>query len=118
LIEVMIVVVILGLIAGAVAMAVFPQSAKAKVQLTHANAAALRRAADVWRSEHSDGACPTPAQLVSDKVVDRGTKLDDPWGSPFKIICNADETSVASLGPDAKESDDDIVEPPMIARRE
>jgi general secretion pathway protein G len=114
----MIVVVILGLIAGAVAVAVFPQDAKAKARMAHVSAAALRSAADAWRSEHGAASCPTPTQLQEEKLVDRGSHLEDPWGTPFKIVCNQEETSVVSLGPDRKEGADDIVEPPMVAARE
>jgi general secretion pathway protein G len=118
LIEVMIVVVIIGLIATAVAMAVFPQQMKAKIEMTRANAATIRHAADAWRSEHRAGECPSVAELRDSKVLDRGTRLEDPWGTPFKIVCQDDETSVVSLGPDGKESSDDIIDPPMVASRE
>jgi general secretion pathway protein G len=118
LIEVMIVVVILGLIASAVAFAVFPIGERSRVQLTHTSAASLRRAADAWRSEHTGEGCPTPERLRDDKFVDRGSKLADPWGTPLQIVCEGDETTVISLGPDRKKSDDDIVEPAPVATRE
>ncbi len=83
LIEVMIVVVILGMIASAVALAVFPQDAKAKIRMAHVSGAAMRHAADVWRSEHGTARCPTPAPLVAGKLLDRGSRLGDPWGTPY-----------------------------------
>jgi general secretion pathway protein G len=117
LIEVMIVVVILGLIAAAVAVAVFPQDLKAEITMTHTNARTIRNQADAWRTEHGAEACPTPDRLVADKLLDRGSKTVDPWGTPFRILCHDDETTVVSLGPDRKESEDDIVEPEAVAMR-
>lgn len=116
LIEVMIVVVILGLIAGGVAAAVLPQHIKAQILTTHTNAKAIRQAAAAWRSEHTAEPCPTPTTLRDDKIIDTGAKLTDPWDTPYKIECRDDETVVISRGPDKRESDDDIVEPPDQAR--
>jgi general secretion pathway protein G len=115
LIEVMIVVVILGLIAGGVAVAVLPQIVKARIEITQTNAKTLRGLASTWRSTHATEECPTPARLKEDKVADRGSPELDAWGTPFKIVCHDDETSVVSLGPDKRESDDDIVEPAPVA---
>ncbi len=111
----MIVVVILGIIAGGVALAVFPQLAKAKIAMTRTNAKTMRSAASIWRSEHTEGACPVPAQLRDAELLDTGSKLADEWGTPFQIACHETQTVVISLGPDRKESPDDIVEPEPVA---
>ncbi len=118
LIEVMIVVVILGLIASAVAIAVFPSHLNAQKRMTRINAGVLRGAASGWRSEHGGEECPTPERLRDDRVIDLGSKLTDAWGTPFRIVCHEGETVVVSLGPDKKESDDDIVEPEAVAMQE
>ena len=111
LIEVMIVVLILGLIAGAVALAVIPQGMKAKITMTAVNANNIRHAAETWRFQHGGDTCPTVARLKEDKLLDRAKSLDA-WNAPFKIVCEAEDLYVRSNGPDGKEgSEDDIVGP-------
>ncbi len=115
LIEVMIVVVILGLIAGGVAVAVLPKLKEAQIKTTKTSALEMRRAAETWRSMHGDD-CPTPEILRTDKAIDTASKLTDAWDDPFKITCDADETTVSSWGPDKKEGTaDDIHVPDLVA---
>jgi general secretion pathway protein G len=112
LIEVMIVVVILGLIAGGVAVAVFPKFTEAQTKTTKTSAMELRRATETWRATHASDQCPTLDDLKKDKAVDSASKLSDAWDSPFKIVCQDDETVVISFGHDKKEgTPDDIVVP-------
>lgn len=115
LIEVMIVVVILGLIAGGVAVAVLPKMTKAQEDTTRNSALELRRAAESWRATTGGDECPTAQKLVQDKVVDSASKISDAWGSPFKIMCDGDETVVLSPGKDKKESTADDIRVPAAA---
>jgi general secretion pathway protein G len=117
LIEVMIVVVILGLIAGGVAVAVLPKLIIAKISTTRTSAKSLRNAAAAWRADHAPEDCPTPTRLRDEKVIDTGSKITDAWDTPFKIVCKDDETIVVSLGQDKRESDDDLFEPDVAASR-
>jgi general secretion pathway protein G len=111
LIEVLIVVSIMGLMAAAVTVAVIPKFKDAQIQTASANCREVRNAVSRFRARGGDQ-CPTLAQLVSEKEIDTAAKLDDPWGSPYKIECAEDEVYVTSLGPDKKEnSADDIVIP-------
>ena len=117
LIEVMIVVVILGLIAGGVAVAVFPKLKKAQVETTATSARAMRSVAETWRSEHASDQCPTPQMLLNDHAIDSASKITDAWDDPFTITCTDDETIVTSPGPDKKENTaDDIRIPPLRAQ--
>jgi general secretion pathway protein G len=112
LIEVMIVVTIMGLIAGAVAISVVYQLKKAKNEMTHVNAKALQQIAESWRQDHGTEECPTLERLRVDRLVNRGTKLDDAWNTPFIIECEGEETNVLSMGPDRRlHTEDDILEP-------
>jgi general secretion pathway protein G len=54
-------------------------------------------------------------QLVSEKEIDSASKLDDPWGSAFKIECAEDEVYVLSVGPDKKEGTADDISIPKKA---
>jgi general secretion pathway protein G len=113
LIEVMIVVVILGLIAGGVAVAVLPKLKDAQIKTTRTSALEMRRAAETWRSMHGDD-CPTPEILRTDKAIDTASKITDAWDDPFKITCDQDETIVSSWGPDKKEGTADDIRVPDL----
>lgn len=118
LIEVMIVVVILGLIATGVAVAVFPKFKEAQIKTTKTSALELRRAAEMWRGGHASDVCPTIDDLRKDKAIDMGSKANDGWDMPFKIQCEEDETIVLSSGPDKKDgTGDDIRIPEMQAEQ-
>jgi general secretion pathway protein G len=115
LIEVMIVVVIIGLISGGVAVAVLPRLKEASIKTTVVSARELRRAAEQWRGMHASDQCPTTQILRADKAIDTASKLTDAWDDPFRIICDDDETTVISDGPDKKPGTaDDIRVPEAI----
>jgi general secretion pathway protein G len=116
LIEVMIVVVILGLIAGGVAIAVLPKLKKAQVDTTTTSARELRRAAETWRAAHASDQCPTAQMLLQDKTIDSASKITDAWDNPFKIACEEDETIVSSAGPDKKDGTLDDIRVPEAAK--
>ena len=112
LIEVMIVVVILGLIAGGVAVAVFPRLKQAQIDTTRTSARTMRQAAEMWRGGHSSDQCPTAQMLLQEKAIDQGAKITDAWDVPFKITCDDEETIVTSSGPDKKDGTADDIRIP------
>ena len=65
----------------------------------------IRDAARDWRSEHTG--CPTLTQLQRDKVLD--DEVEDPWGSRFRVSCDANDVTVFSPGRDGKLGTDDDV---------
>lgn len=77
-----------------------PRPTHCHIRVAETSARALRSVAEVWRSEHPDGACPTPEVLLRDHAIDPASKLTDPWDGPFTITCEPDETTVTSRGPD------------------
>jgi len=112
LVEVLIVVAIMSLISAGVTVAVLPKFRSAQVDTATGNAREIRNAANRWRASHGGTDCPTVSQLIQDKEIDSASKVDDPWGVAFKILCNEDDTTVSSSGPDKKEgTKDDIVVP-------
>ena len=115
LIEVMIVVVILGLIASGVAVAVFPRFKEAQVKTTKTSAMALRQSVELWRGTHASDVCPSLEQLKTDKAIDSASKAADAWDAPFKIQCEDDETVILSSGPDKKEGTADDIRVPELA---
>lgn len=109
LVEVLIVVAIMGIIAGGAAYLVFPEYKKARIKTAVVGAGVIKQAADVYRElESSSDACPTIQDLVNAKKID-GKKTEDPWGMTYKIKCEEGEIRVVSPGNDRKEGTPDDV---------
>lgn len=108
LIEIMIVLVIIGMIAGAVGFAVLPQLSKAKVKATRADAKNVSAAAEMWIAEH--GGCPTVNDLIEDKILNAKNRTVDAWENEFTIECEEDGPVARSAGPDGQMGNDDDVQ--------
>jgi general secretion pathway protein G len=112
LIEILIVLAIVGLIAGGIAVFAIPKFAQAQKDTTANSAKALYQIAELWRSTHG-GECPTVERLRADKEISATSKTTDAWDLPFKIECpDETTTSVLSAGPDKKEGTADDIRIP------
>ncbi|MFO0554893.1 MAG: prepilin-type N-terminal cleavage/methylation domain-containing protein [Polyangiaceae bacterium] len=111
LVEVLIVVAIMAIIAGGATLLVFPQFKKARVEAAKVGAEAVRQAAELYMNTDAEGgACPTVQDLVAAKKLD-AKKVDDPWGKPYRVVCEGDDIRVWSNGRDGKEgSPDDVAD--------
>lgn len=120
LIEIMIVLAIITMIAGAVAVVAIPQMKEAQVKTATNGARVIRSAVSQWQLAENDYAtCPTVSQLVQDKQLDAGQESNDPWGQPYEINCGEDDVTVTSVGPDKQAgSNDDITIPKPSATSE
>lgn len=116
LFEVMIVVVILGLISTGVAVAVLPRLKEASIKTSKSSAMVLRQAAEQWRGTNAGDKCPTAQMLQQEKLIDSASKITDAWETPFKVICEDEETYVVSFGPDKKEGTQDDIRVPESAK--
>ena len=117
LVEVLIVVAIMAMISTTVVVAVIPKFRGAQIETASQSAREIRNAVTRYRARGTDQ-CPTVAQLQSEKEIDSASKIDDPWGSAFKIECGEDEVWVMSSGPDKKDGTaDDISVPKKTAGR-
>lgn len=114
LVEVLIVVAIMAVIAGSAVFLVFPQLDKAKVKTAQQSAQTIRQAAEIHMNLDSAASdCPSIQDLVATKKLDR-TRTDDPWGTPFKVVCEeGGELRVISAGKDKKEGTPDDVRDDM-----
>lgn len=111
LIEILIVLAIIGLIAGGVAVVAIPRLAESRIQQAKIDARTIHPVAEKYRIDHP-GQCPTVEQLRAERELSAASKLTDPWDTPYAIRCDDDETYVLSFGPDKKEgTTDDIVIP-------
>ena len=116
LVEVLVVVAIMSILSAVVAFAVIPMWIETQKKTARLNASSLRRLAGAWRLNHVGEECPTFARLRADRLLDQESNPNDPWGSPYSIVCTEDDVTVVSPGPDKKAGTaDDIVAPPDAA---
>ncbi len=95
LIEILIVLAVIGIIAGGVALVAVPHYLKSLITTTHTNAIELHSAVELWRAGHA-GECPTVDRLKTDGVIGPTSKTTDAWNHPYKIRCEDAAVSVAS----------------------
>ena len=110
LVEVLIVVAIMALIAGGVGFMVIPKYREAQIDAATTDAREIRKVVITYMALKSSGECPTVQTLIADRELDAQDGGEDPWGSPYNIICAGDDVAVISPGPDKQEgTEDDIV---------
>lgn len=115
LIEILIVLAIVGLIAGGVAVVAIPKFAQAQKDTAKNDVRTIHPIAEKYRLDHP-GQCPTVEQLRAERELSAASKITDPWDTPYAIRCADDETFVLSFGPDKKEGTaDDIRIPDDVA---
>lgn len=116
LIEILIVLAIIGLIAGGVAVVAIPKFQQARIDQAKIDARTIHPIAEKWRIDHPGDECPTVERLRAERELSSAAKITDPWDSPYKILCSDDEVVVSSFGPDKKEgTQDDIRIPEALA---
>lgn len=113
LIEILIVLAIVGLIAGGVAVVAIPKYAKAQIDQAKIDARSIHPVAEKYKVDHPGG-CPTVEQLRADKELSAASKITDPWDSPYQIRCGDEDIYVLSYGPDKKEGTPDDVRIPDV----
>lgn len=115
LIEILIVLAIVGLIAGGVAVVAVPKYQESQKNQAKIDARTIHPVAEKYKVDHP-GVCPTVEQLRAEKELSAASKITDPWDSPYKIICGDEDIMVVSFGPDKKENtNDDIRIPEAVA---
>lgn len=116
LIEILIVLAIVGLIAGGIAVYAIPKFQQAQKDSTRTSAMSLHQVAESWRLMHTSE-CPTADRLKAEKELSAASKVTDAWDGPFKIDCTEDgEVTVTSYGPDKKENTIDDIRVPEAAK--
>src|SRR5678816_1404079 len=89
LIEILIVLAIVGLIAGGIAVYAVPKFAQAQKDSTKTSAMSLHQVAEAWRLQHGTE-CPTAERLKAEKELSQSSKITDAWDVAFKIECTED----------------------------
>jgi len=94
----------------------FQRLEHAKLQAARQNARMIKDASEVYlQSDESHGACPTVKTLVSAKQL-AADRAEDPWGSPYRILCVDDEVHVYSNGKDKRQGTADDIRDDFSAR--
>jgi len=106
LVEVLIVVSIMAVISGAAAVFAVPQLRLARLKTAVTGCATVKAAVDLYQIDSVAEQCPTVQDLVSAQKI-QASKTEDPWGTPYKIVCADSEIHVVSLGADRKEGTPD-----------
>lgn len=111
LIEIMVVIAIMGLVMGAVAVAVMPQYKRAQCKTAWTAAQSIKNAIEQYQTDNN-GDCPkTVDELVAGKYISKAPM--DPWGQTFLMRCpgeqNTDSADVWSKGPNKQAGDTDDV---------
>lgn len=113
LFEVLIVVAILAMVAGAVAVVAIGYFDRARIRMAETNARTVRAAVKGYWIENHTAECPTVQELVHEEVLDRDNASKDPWGTAWRIECNGRDVIVSSNGRDLLPgTGDDIRVPP------
>jgi len=112
LIEILIVLAIIGLIAGGVAVVAVPKFQDAQKNSAKTNALEIHRIAEMWRATGHASECPTVERLKAEKEISATAKITDSWDTPYKITCAEDDIVVTSFGPDKKENTADDIRVP------
>jgi general secretion pathway protein G len=106
LIEVMVVLVIMGLIAGAVGISVLHAKDQADLDCARTDLTALREGLELWRMRH-----PTLPDSLAELAPDHVRRVrPDPWGTPYAYTHDGDRVDLRSYGPDRVASADDVRE--------
>ena len=96
LIEIMVVLVILGLIAGAIGYNVFGQLKEAQIKTATLDLKAISNGVDLYHVE--TGGWPDSLSALMPKYIREVHK--DPWGSDYQYTKSGEGYSVYSYGPD------------------
>jgi general secretion pathway protein G len=112
LIEILIVLAIVGLIAGGVAVVAIPKYAESQKKQAKIDSQTIHPVAEKYRVDHPGNQCPTVEQLRAEKELGATSKITDPWDTPYAIRCADDELYVLSFGPDKKEGTNDDIRVP------
>jgi general secretion pathway protein G len=115
LIEILIVLAIVGLIAGGVAVVAVPKYQESQKNQAKIDARTIHPVAEKYRVDHPGDQCPTVELLREKKELSAASKITDPWDTPYKIICGDDDVAVLSLGPDKREGTADDIRIPEAA---
>lgn len=108
LMEIMIVLVIVGMLATGIGVALMPQLEKAREKDTRKALEVVRTAVQMYRLDQPR-ACPSMDELVRSRTIDSQKSTVDAWGNDFVIQCDRNGVTVTSPGADGQLGTEDDV---------
>ena len=114
LVELVIVITIIGVLTAAISIGVLQAQKRANLGAARTACSTVRQATMQWKAVNPGADCPTVAQLKTEKDLDTGFNLKDPWNNPYNLSCDSDEITCTSAGPDRKEGTEDDIHVPQI----
>jgi general secretion pathway protein G len=114
LVELVIVITIIGVLTAAISIGVMKAQKRANEGAAKTACSTVRQATMQWKAVNPSSDCPTVEQLKTEKDLDTGFNLKDPWGNVYKLSCDSDEITCSSAGPDRKEGTEDDIRVPQI----
>jgi general secretion pathway protein G len=110
LLEIMVAIAIIAMVSAGVTVAIVGYFNKAKITTTKTSAQTIRSGVKAWWLENDTSTCPDVKVLVTDGAIDRGKKVgEDAWGQPWRIVCELNDVTIISKGPDKlPDTEDDI----------
>jgi general secretion pathway protein G len=113
LVELVIVITIIGVLTAAISIGVLQAQKRANLGAAKTACSTVRQATMQWKAVNPSADCPTVEQLKTEKDLDTGFSLKDPWGGYYKLSCDSDEITCTSAGPDRKEGTEDDIHVPQ-----
>lgn len=106
LIEIMVVLVILGMMAGAIAWNVFGQQKDSQIKMAQTETKTIADAVDMFRLKHSK-----MPETLNELMPNEVRKLrPDPWGNAYVLVKGSgDEFEIISYGPDKSQGGTDDI---------
>jgi general secretion pathway protein G len=114
LVELVIVITIIGVLTAAISIGVLKAQKRANEGAAKTACSTVRQATMQWKAVNPGADCPTVEQLRTERDLDTGFNLKDPWGNLYKLSCDTDEITCTSAGPDKKEGTEDDIHVPQI----
>ena len=113
LLEILVVIALISLLTTGVAVGALKMlrdaEDEAEDEQARTNAAALAAAAEAFIIGHGFEDCPTPEEMQRDGVLSSRSKTEDPWGTPYRIVCAPDSAIAFSAGRDKTfDTSDDV----------
>ena len=100
LLEIMVVIALISLLTTGVAVGALKMLRNAEDKQAKTNAATLATAAETFIIDHDSEECPTPEEMQRGGVLSSRSKTEDPWGTPYRIVCAPDSAIAISAGRD------------------
>lgn len=101
LLEILVVIALISLLTTGVAVGALRMLEKARIEQAKNDTASLASVAEAFLVTEGNEHCPTVEELRRDGLLSRRTNTEDPWGTPYRIECEADYAIAISAGLDS-----------------